>query len=307
MSTEDNAAARVVEAFGRRCVVELTGGERVACEVFGKRLAVVCGDLVRITFQPGNDTPRITERLPRTSVLARTDAQGRAEDLAANLTLLIVLLAPEPPSDPFVVDRYLAGAALVDLQAMVVANKADLAGAAQREYRQTLDDFVQAGYRVLEVSAAQGTGIETLRECIRHETAMLVGQSGVGKSSLTNALVPEVARPTRSISESTREGRHTTTSSALFTLPSGGELIDSPGVRDYAPAPVGDATIQHGWREIIAVAPDCRFSNCLHLREPGCAVARAVEAGSISQRRYESYRRLVNLMRQLLPSYERPR
>lgn len=303
----DPTDGRVVEAFGRRAVIELTSGERVACEVFGKRLAVVCGDVVKVALQPGNDVPRIVERMPRKSALARTDSQGRTEDLAANLTLLGVLIAPEPPTDPFVVDRYLAGAALSNLDALVIANKADLPSAQDREYRATLDGFSAAGYRVLNVSASTSSGVDPLRPIVDAQTVMLVGQSGVGKSSLTNALVPASARPTRSISESTREGRHTTTSSALFKVPGGGELIDSPGVRDFAPAVVGDAQIQFGWREVAERAPNCRFNDCLHLREPGCAVLKAVESGEISKRRYESYKRLVNLMRQLLPSYERPR
>ena len=137
---------------------------------------------------------------------------------------------------------------------------------------------------------------------------MLVGQSGVGKSTLTNALVPESVRPTRTISESTGEGRHTTVSTALFRIPGGGELIDSPGVRDYAPPLVEDAQVQVGWPEILALAPQCRFNNCLHLREP-----RLRRDGSgrtrnrVSPRRYESYKRLINIMRGLAPEYERRR
>jgi ribosome biogenesis GTPase len=136
---------------------------------------------------------------------------------------------------------------------------------------------------------------------------MLVGQSGMGKSTLTNALAPESLRPTRTISESTGEGRHTTVSTALFRIPGSGELIDSPGVRDYAPPPVADSQVQVGWPEILALASQCRFNNCLHLREPGCAVTEAVAANRIPPRRYESYKRLINIMRGLPPEYERRR
>jgi ribosome biogenesis GTPase len=137
--------------------------------------------------------------------------------------------------------------------------------------------------------------------------AMLVGQSGMGKSTLTNALAPESLRPTRTISESTGEGRHTTVSTALFRIPGSGELIDSPGVRDYAPPPVEDSQVQVGWPEILALAAQCRFNNCLHLREPGCAVTAAVAAKRIAPRRYESYKRLINIIRGLPPEYERRR
>jgi len=146
-----------------------------------------------------------------------------------------------------------------------------------------------------------------LRNAILPQVTLLAGQSGVGKTTLLNCLVPEAARKTRSLSDSTEEGRHTTVAAALFHLPSGGELIDSPGVRDYAPAPVEDANIQVGWPEILQRAAACRFNNCMHLREPGCAVLAAVNSGDIAARRYESYKRLLNVMRGLAPDYERRR
>jgi ribosome biogenesis GTPase / thiamine phosphate phosphatase len=298
---------RIVEAYGRRAVVECDDSERVACEVFGKRLSVVCGDRVRLNFGQTQDVPRIVERLPRRTLFSRTDNQGRTEELAANLALLVVLLAPEPQADPYVTDRYLAGAAYAGIDAIVLVNKSDLPSAQAPDFVTLVREYELAGYDVLRVSATRQQGIELVHERLRKGTAMFVGQSGVGKSSLTNALVPHSLRPTRSISESTREGRHTTVSAALFHLPGGGELIDTPGVRDYAPASVSDAQIQHGWPEIARLATECRFNNCLHLREPACAVQKAVQTGMIAARRYESYKRLVNLMRTLLPSHERPR
>lgn len=299
---------RVVEAYGRRAIVECEHSERLPCEVFGKRLAVVCGDRVRVNVAHSqDDVPRIIERLPRSTLFARTDSQGRTEELAANLTLLAVLIAPEPESDPFVADRYLAGAAYAGINMCVVVNKWDLPSARTAQFTAMTAEYEQAGYSVVRASATTREGIDTLARQLQSHTAMLVGQSGVGKSSLTNALVPQSARPTRAISSSTREGRHTTVSAALFRLPEGGELIDTPGVRDYAPPPLGDANIQTGWPEIVRLAPQCRFNDCLHLREPACAVVKAVQAGEIAARRYESYKRLLNLMRSLLPSYERPR
>ncbi|HYM35364.1 MAG TPA: ribosome small subunit-dependent GTPase A, partial [Steroidobacteraceae bacterium] len=243
----------------------------------------------------------ITEVAARKSQLVRTDSRGRTETLAANLTLLAVVLAPEPTPDFFIVDRYLAGAAYAGLHALVILNKTDLVAPDTdflREYR-------DAGYRALSICAKSGAGIADLRAAVDGEMFLLAGQSGVGKSKITNALLPESQRPTRELSNASGEGRHTTVSSALFYLDANTALIDSPGVRDYAPAPLADDKVQVGWREILTRAPHCRFNDCLHLREPDCAVLAAIQTKEISARRYESYKRLLNIMRGLLPSHER--
>lgn len=298
--------ARVVECFGRRVIVETQEGERIPAEMFGKRLSCVCGDRVGIRDASRNgDVPRVVEIDPRRTLFARTDSRGRTEPLAANLSLLAVIVAPEPPPDPYITDRYLAGAAYAGIATLVVLNKADLPSAREEEFVRIADEYRHAGYDVLSVTTQDAATIEPLRAYLRDNTTMFVGQSGVGKSTLTNLLAPASARATRELSESTLEGRHTTVSSALFRLPSGGELIDSPGVRDYAPPLLEDAEIQVGWPEILRRAPDCRFNNCLHLREPGCAITAAVATNEVSPRRYESYKRLMNIMRGLAPDYER--
>lgn len=300
--------ARVVESFGRRVVVEDRQGERSSAELFGKRLSCVCGDLVRVrdAGQDG-DVPRVVGIEPRRTLFARTDSRGRTEPLAANLSLLAVILAPEPAPDPFIADRYLAGAAFAGIESLIIVNKCDLPSAHEARFRALVNEFEAADYEVLRLSAHDAETITPLRERLREHVGMLVGQSGVGKSSVMNQLVPASSRATRAISESTREGRHTTVSTALFRIPTGGELIDSPGVRDYAPPLLEDANVQQGWPEIRERAPRCRFNNCLHLREPGCAVLAAVESGALAARRYESYKRLLNIMRGLAPEYERRR
>ena len=304
-------AARVIECFGRRVIVQTDSGERLPAELFGKRLSVVCGDAVWLrqarSVHSSQDALRIVEVVPRKSLLERTDSRGRSESLAANLNLLGVLIAPQPAPDAFVIDRYLAGARYAGIEAVVIMNKCDLEAADSPGFVALLAEFAQAGYPVLKLSARHGEAMPALTALLKDRITMLVGQSGVGKSTLTNALVPASARGTRSLSEATGEGRHTTVSTALFALPCGGELIDSPGVRDYAPALIEDALVQVGWPEILRLAPECRFNNCLHLREPGCAVLQAIADQTLSARRHESYKRLLNIMRDLAPDYERRR
>jgi len=300
MSDAQDALATVVECFGRRAIVQLASGERRAAAVFGKRTEVLCGDRVSVRSDAGDEL-QIVAVLPRRSEFSRTDSRGRTELLAANLTLVAAVLAPEPPPDLFIVDRYLAGAAYASLRTLVIINKCELDA---RLTNALLDEYRQAGFRALAVSAADKINLTELMAALAGETFLLVGQSGVGKSTLANALIPASARATRALSTASGEGRHTTVSTALFDF-DGGALIDSPGVRDYAPPPIGDDAVQVGWPEILTRAPKCRFNNCLHLREPGCAVLAAVETSEIASRRYESYKRLLNLMRQLAPGYER--
>jgi len=309
MSDAVETPARVTESFGRRVIVETHAGERMSAELFGKRLTCVCGDevMIRGPSQSSGDVAKVVSVAPRRSFFARTDSRGRTEPLAANLSLVIVIIAPNPEPDLYIADRYLAGAALAGISGALIVNKSELPGAGDPDFQARVNDYERAGYRVLRLSAKSETTIAPLGELLVNQTAMLVGQSGVGKSTLTNRLAPASERATRSLSDSTGEGRHTTVSTALFRLSGGGELIDSPGVRDYAPPPVEDAMIQVGWPEILKLAPECRFNNCLHVREPGCAVLAALAENTISARRYESYKRLLNIMRGLAPEYERRR
>jgi len=294
---------RIVECYGRRVVLALADGQHRQAEVFGKRLRVVCGDEVMTEENPATQALQVRELLPRRTHFTRTDSRGQPEVLAANMTQLVVLMSEQPASDPYIVDRYLAGAELGGLKTMVVMTKQDLNPSEQSQ--QYTSEYQQAGYQVFKVSTLTSIGLTELHAALRNEVSMLVGESGVGKSTLTNALLGNSAQLTREISDATGEGRHTTVSSALFALTNGGALIDSPGVRDYAPAPVSDLQVAFGWREFRHYDGQCKFNNCLHLREPNCAIIAAVAAGAISARRYDSYKRLLNLMRQLLPSYER--
>ena len=292
----DTFEARVTATFGRHLLVRNASGEELQARPFGRGLNVVCGDNVRCRADPHHDEVHVVEILARQTALYRSNLRGITEPVVANLSRLLVVLAPVPVPDLFVLDRYLAAAESGGIVGLLVVNKTELG--IDAVLREQLDIFGAAGYRWLPCSVRSGEGIDAVLQVCAGQTAALVGQSGVGKSSLVDRLVPgsgvEVGELVRQ-----EEGRHTTTASRLFDLPLGGHLIDSPGVRDFAPAVDRLDGRSLGFVEVERLAPACRFSDCRHMREPGCAVQAAVENGGMSSRRYESYRRLRRLYEEL--------
>lgn len=290
---------RVVSSHGRDAVVEDAARRRIHCRLHGRRLSVVCGDNVRwIETETEGAAGLITGVRPRRTELARMNSRGKAEVVAANLTQLVSVIAPLPAPDLGLCDRYLAAAEWAGLKACVVANKSDLP-----EARKLLDDALECygaiGYPVVWASKRATGGAHDIALRLKDEISVLVGQSGVGKSSLINLLVPGVEATVQEISRAAETGQHTTSAATLYQLPSGGDLVDSPGVRDFAPPLPPPRGIASGFREIAGAAVNCRFKDCLHLREPGCAVAAAADAGRIPARRMTSYRQLVNQSEEL--------
>lgn len=285
--------ARVVATFGRHMTVCDASGRQLRARPQGRSLVVVCGDQVRCRADPHHDELHVVEVLPRSSALYRANVRGGSEPVVANLSHLLVVLAPLPEPDLFIVDRYLAAASSAGLEATLIVNKQDLGISAALHAE--LAAYAAAGYAEVRCSARSGAGLEALLASLpRGAVAALVGQSGVGKSSLVLQLLPaeRVA-----IGELVREeeGRHTTTAARLFELAEQRALIDSPGVRDFAPAIDRLEPRSLGFPEVARHAPECRFQDCAHMREPGCAVRGALEAGTLHARRYESYRRLRRL------------
>jgi ribosome biogenesis GTPase len=292
-------AGRVVASHGRDAVVAGERGERIHCRLQGRRLEVVCGDRVRWrAARTEGGAGIIVEVLPRARLLARISSRGDPEPVAANLTQLVAIVAPLPAPDFGLCDRYLAAAEWIGLDACVVANKCDLAGA-ETTLAVPLADYERIGYPVLRASKRLAGGVDALRGRLAGCVSVLVGQSGVGKSSLTNALVPGVEAAVDEVTRASESGRHTTTTASLYTLPTGGELIDSPGVRDFSPPLPAPRDVAGGFREIAALAAHCRFRDCLHRREPGCRVAAAALEGGLATRRLESYRRLLALAEEM--------
>jgi ribosome biogenesis GTPase len=287
-TTADKFDAEVIAAYGRHLLVR-TGEQELRARPAGRRLSIVCGDRVRCEVDRAHDEVLAVEVLPRKTLLARANLRGESEPVVANITQLVVVVAPVPQPDFFIVDRYLCAATAAGIQGAVAINKADL-GASKID-SQEIDALGAAGYARVTCSAVDGHGLTELRALLAGSVSVLVGQSGVGKSSLVNALLPQSQIETGGLMRE-EEGRHTTTASRSYPLDSGGSLIDSPGVRDFAPAIEQLDAETLGFPEIDRRARDCKFQDCRHMQEPACAVIAAVEAGELSARRYESYRRL---------------
>lgn len=300
MPLEENAPGRVVSNYGRRVLVLDEHGQTHLCIPKGRKLGVVSGDWV--TWRPApnpGDFGVITEVLPRTSTLERPNNRGVTETLAANIDQLLIVVCHKPPIDPFIVDRYTVSAEIMGAECQLIWNKIDIIEAEEEAaLANQLEEFKDIGYNVIRTSGKTGEGTQDLLQGLVDKTSILVGQSGVGKSSLLNCLIPGLEQATADISSATGEGRHTTTTAFLHTLDDGGVIIDSPGIRDYSPPPLSQRKIADGFREFRTARP-CRFNDCSHLREPDCGVKEAVSEGAISARRYESYKRLSNTMRQL--------
>jgi len=288
--------ALVIATFGRHLLVRDDAGRELKARPFGRNLTVVCGDRVACRVDARSSETHVLEVRPRRNALHRSNARGGAEPVVANLSQLLIVLAPTPLPDLFVMDRYLAAATSGAIAATLIVNKSELG--IPPSLQPELDVYRAAGYAWLACSARTGEGMEAIVDACAGSVTALVGQSGVGKSSIIQRLVPE-ARIEIGALVREEEGRHTTTAARLFDLPAGGGLIDSPGVRDFAPAIDRLDRAHLGFIEVARLAGSCRFADCRHMREPGCAVSSAAAAGTLHPRRYESYRRMRRLYEEL--------
>ncbi|MCX7138683.1 MAG: ribosome small subunit-dependent GTPase A [Proteobacteria bacterium] len=277
----------VVASFGRQFTVELEDGVLIACVTRGKRTDIACGDRVAVAMT-APDQGVIESTAPRVSLFYRSDIQ-REKLIAANVTQIVIVLASSPPFHAELLDRCLAAAEEAGIPALLALNKMDLPAAAQA--LQSLERYRALGYDVLPLAAK--IDIAPLRARLAGHTSVLVGQSGMGKSTIINRLLPDAAARVGELSVALGGGRHTTTHARLYHLDAASHIIDSPGLQEFGLVHVAPEDLAHAFIELRQHLGQCKFNDCKHLTEPGCAITAAVERGEIDAQRVESYRKLV--------------
>ncbi len=286
----------VIANHGASVAVEDDDGDLHRCSMRQHLERAVAGDRV-FWREAGPREGIVTAIEVRRSILARPDYLGSARPIAANIDQILIVVAPIPEMDEALVDRYLAAAATMGVSAAIVLNKSDLLCDPRfRSTRDRIRTYEAIGFAIVESSGRLAGGLIDLRRALGEHTNVLVGQSGVGKSSLVNELLPDQAVRVRAISETTGRGTHTTSETTLYHLPAGGDLIDSPGVRSFEPN-LTTEQVDLGFPEFQELLGKCRFSNCSHTVEPGCALLRACQSGQIRGSRLTSYCQLKEAAR----------
>jgi ribosome biogenesis GTPase / thiamine phosphate phosphatase len=283
---------RIVASYGRRYQVEFADASRLDCVTRSKRGALACGDRVSVAVTAAGEGV-IESLAPRTTLLYRSD-QVRQKLVAANVDQIVIVAAPLPVLHEELVNRCLAAAEHGGMAALIALNKSDLAQA--DETLALLEPYRRLGYRVVSLSAKRD--LSPLAPHLAGRTSVLVGQSGVGKSTLINALVPDAAVRVATLSVARDSGRHTTTHACLYHLEPSGSLIDSPGLQEFGLHHLGQDGLEQAFIEFRPFLGQCRFRDCRHMTEPGCAIAAAAVRGEISEKRLASYRGLVRERRE---------
>jgi ribosome biogenesis GTPase len=299
--------ARIISHHGRQLYAETEDLKKIKCKIRQNLGDIACGDYVIVQQAEDPDSPDKTSDphsdasqyvvvavKERSNLLVKTGFAGAIKPVAANIGQLVIVTSLKPKPNPYLIDRYLTAAENLPAKALIVINKVDLM---DQESKRLVDDLTKLykgiGYDVISSSMKQDTGLDALSDALSNTTSILVGLSGVGKSSIVKAILPKEEIRIGETSEATGEGKHTTTVSALYHLKCNGIIIDSPGVRDFTPINNSISEITHGFKDVRKFNGACKFSNCSHTNEPGCAMKKAVSDGLLNEQRFNNYLRML--------------
>lgn len=303
----DRRTGLVVASYGAKLNVEDSDGAVHRCTSRRKHGAIVCGD--RVIWEPTHDNQGIViELLKRDTLLSRPDDIGRDKAIAANIDQLIIVTTVKALDDEGyrfhanLIDRYFIAAENLNITPVLVVNKIDLLNSEeQQRLAQDVKCYHDIGYQVRYTSTTRENGLDDLEAQLVSHTNVFVGESGVGKSSLISALLPNEVIRVGEVSALSGKGKHTTTTAVLYHLPCGANLIDSPGVRDFGLARIEQDALAYCFMEFRGYRGQCKFNNCAHVHEPICAIKTAVAARAINQRRYENYLEILKSLAEPLP------
>jgi ribosome biogenesis GTPase len=299
----------VISRYGQHADIEDDEGNILRCNIRRTINSLICGDKIRWRRAKlaQNELQGVIEAVhERHSVLTRPDYYDGVKPVAANIDQIIIVSSVLPDFNPDIIDRYLVASEDVEIEPVILLNKIDLL---TPELEQKINSYIKLykdiGYSFHLVSNKTEDGIEQVKSLLSNRMSIFVGQSGVGKSSLTNSLLPDCQIDTKEVSQNSRLGQHTTTVARLYHFPSGGELIDSPGIRDFALWHLDVDRVTWCFKEFRDYQGGCKFRDCKHLDDPGCIIRKAVDEGHIDRRRYDSYHRILLSMEANKPAHSR--
>lgn len=290
----------ITSAFGRHYQLELDNGERLLAHPRGKKSDAVVGD--RVQWQHSHDEAVIEKILPRRNLFYRQD-EMRTKAFAANIDQILFMAAAEPEFSARQLNRTLVAAAAAQIDVVIVLNKSDMQVPFQQALRR-MHVYRDMGYQVLPTSIRHQTNLPELLNQLKHKTTLILGQSGTGKSTLINAIIPDVQVQTQELSKALKTGKHTTTTSQWYWLPEHqGAVIDSPGFQEFGLHHIMPTKLAQLMPDIHPYTQECRFYNCTHLHEPGCRVIAAVQNHLIDETRYNFYQETMQELLNIIPKY----
>lgn len=291
LGTEQNG--QIITNFGQSLIVEDPHKNLFRCVARQHLGAIVSGD--RVIWQQGQNNEGVIVAVEdRRSLLQKPGFGGKLKPMAANIDQIVIISSVQPPPNPYLIDRYLIAAENLPATPIILLNKIDLLDDSNKASIEKIEEeYTRIGYQVIKASNVLDHGFDDLQQALATRTSIFVGLSGVGKSSLINHLLPDVDIRVGGLSEASGEGKHTTTSSALYHLQCGGNIIDSPGVRDFGLWNSTADDILYGFKELRPFIGLCKFSNCAHESEPDCAIRQALNDHKISVNRFNNYKKIL--------------